>query len=166
MAIPEIAMRYPAFQCLIIGDGELKATLVEQSRSLGITDRVIFAGSRSNIPGFLDIMDVFVLPSFREALGICVLEAMAMGKPIVACDDAAVPELIENGKEGILVHPGDHRAIADAVSQLLLNPELSKRLADAANKKVAQFTVENMVLEMQAIYRLITDRDRKFHPGI
>jgi glycosyltransferase involved in cell wall biosynthesis/GNAT superfamily N-acetyltransferase len=165
MAIPEIAKRYSVFQCLIIGDGELKAALEEQCRSLGIANRVIFAGSRSNIPGFLDIMDVFVLPSFREALGICVLEAMAMGKPIVACDDAAVPELIENGKEGILVHPGDHRAIADTVSQLLLNPELSKRLADAAKKKVAQFTVENMVLEMQAIYRLITIQDRKSRPG-
>jgi glycosyltransferase involved in cell wall biosynthesis/RimJ/RimL family protein N-acetyltransferase len=165
MAIPEIALRYPAFQCLIIGDGELRNSLVEQSRSLGIADRVIFTGSRSNIPGFLDIMDVFVLPSFREALGICVLEAMAMGKPIVACNDAAVPELIENGKEGILVRPGDHGAIAEAVSQLLLNPELSKRLAESAKKKVALFTVESMVLEMQAIYREITKHDRIARSG-
>jgi glycosyltransferase involved in cell wall biosynthesis len=117
--------------------------------------QVIFAGFRADIAELLDIMDIFVFPTFREALGISVLEAMAMGKAIVATDDAAIPELITCDQEGMLVHPGDPKAIAAAVIELLNNPERCRTMGKAAKRKATLFSTEQMVKNMEEIYRQV-----------
>lgn len=154
-AVPSILAAHPKTSVLLVGDGELRAELVALCRDLNIEKKVIFAGSRTDIPDLLDIMDIFIYPTFREALGISVIEAMAMGKVIVATDDAAIPELITIGQEGLLVHPGDPQGIATAVIDLLNNPERRQILGKAAKRKATQFSIEQMARKMEEIYRQI-----------
>jgi glycosyltransferase involved in cell wall biosynthesis len=154
-AVPSILAAHPKTTVLLVGDGELRAELVALCHELAIERRVIFAGTRTDIPDLLDIMDIFVYPTFREALGISVIEAMAMGKVIVATDDAAIPELITGGQEGLLVHPGDPQGIAAAVIDLLNNPERRKALGKAAKRKAAHFSTEQMARKMEEIYRQV-----------
>jgi glycosyltransferase involved in cell wall biosynthesis len=152
MAVPDIVKTHPNAKFLIVGDGELRNELHELSRSLMISDRVIFTGTRSDIPDLLEIMDLFIFPTFMEAFGISVLEAMAMGRPIIATNDAAVPEILANGKEGILIHPGDHRALSGAILSLLGDPERLRDMGNCARKKAQSFSLEKMTARMEDIY--------------
>jgi glycosyltransferase involved in cell wall biosynthesis len=155
LALPRILAAHPKTVFLIVGDGELKAELATLCHELNIEKQVIFAGSRTDIPELLDIIDIFVFPTFREALGISVIEAMAMGKAIVATDDAAIPELITRDQEGLLVHPGDPQSIAAAVIDLLNIPEKRQALGKAAKRKAALFSTELMARKMEEIYRQV-----------
>lgn len=156
LAVPYILEAHPKTTFLIVGDGELKADLVALCQELNISKQVVFTGSRTDIPELLDIVDIFVFPSFREALGISVLEAMAMGKAIVATDDAAIPELITRDQEGLLVHPGDPQAIAAAVIELLNNSERCRAMGKAAKRKAALFSTERNARKMEEIYQQVS----------
>jgi glycosyltransferase involved in cell wall biosynthesis len=154
-AVPSILAAHPKTTFLLVGDGELRVELVALCHELAIERQVFFAGTRTDIPDLLDIMDIFIYPTFREALGISVIEAMAMGKVIVATDDAAIPELITGGQEGLLVHPGDPQGIATAVIDLLNNPERRQALGKAAKRKATHFSTEQMARKMEEIYRQV-----------
>jgi glycosyltransferase involved in cell wall biosynthesis len=160
MAVPGVMRRFPQVKFLIVGDGGLRNELTELCRTLNITDHVVFAGSRLDVPALLEIMDIFVFPTFREALGICVLEAMAAGKPVIATNDAAVPELIDDAVEGLLVHPGDHEALEHAMIKMLDNLEMRNRMSAAAKKKVTLFTMENMARKIEEVYCSILNETR------
>ncbi|MCX5839548.1 MAG: glycosyltransferase [Deltaproteobacteria bacterium] len=155
LAVPRIIEAHPNTTFLIIGDGELKPTLIAMCEDLNIQKHVIFTGSRTDIPDLLEIMDIFVYPTFREALGIAVIEAMATGKAIVATDDASIPELITSGKEGMLIHPGDPQGIAAAVIDLLASPKKRQTLGKAAKQKAAFFSIDLMARKMEEIYRQV-----------
>lgn len=155
MSIPKILEFYPEAKFLIVGDGVLKTDLINLSKELKIEKNVIFAGERSDIPDLIDIMDVFVFPTFNEALGICVIEAMSMGKPIIATNDAAIPELICSNKEGILISPGNHKAISEAIINLLCNPPKCREFSEAAKKRANEFSINNMVSKIENIYQAI-----------
>lgn len=152
LAVPDILKAHPGTQFLIVGDGELRASLEELAGELGVAGHVIFAGTRTDIPDLLGMMDVFVFPTFTEAFGICVLEAMAMGRPIIATDDAAIPELIRDGEEGILIPPGDPARIAQSVISLMGDPARAGRMGHAARQKVRLFSVEKMLARMEDLY--------------
>lgn len=152
LSIPHVLKIYPNTIFLIIGDGELKTELINLSKTLNIMDRVIFAGTRNDIPDLLSIMDIFVFPTFHEAMGISVLEAMAMGKPIIATDDAAVPEIIQNGKEGFLVHPGDPNALSEAILRLLDDQKSTQEMGRLAKERVKIFSDEAMARQIEKIY--------------
>jgi glycosyltransferase involved in cell wall biosynthesis len=154
LAAPDILNAHPDTQFLIVGDGELRASLEELAVELGVAGHVIFAGARTDIPELLDLMDIFVFPTFTEAFGICVLEAMAMGRPIVATDDAAIPELIQDGEEGVLIPPGDPARIAQSVVSLMDKPAWAARLSNAAREKVRLFSVEKMLARMEDLYTI------------
>ena len=102
------------------------------ARELGIADRFIFAGFRKDVrPALLDF-DVFCLPSFREPFGRSIIEAMAMGRPVVACRAGGVPEIITDGVDGVLVPPRDVDALANALASLIDDPAWRARLGEAA----------------------------------
>ena len=100
-------------------------------------------------------MDLFVFPTFREAMGLTVLEAMAAGRPIIATDDAAIPELITHDQEGILIHPGDPDLIATAILTLLKDHARAQRYAQAARAKVKNFTALDMISQITKLYEEI-----------
>ena len=122
---------------MLVGDGPLKGRIIEEASSLGLDGDVIFAGSRPDVPDVLKAMDLFVFPSRNEALGIALLEAMYGGLPIIAAKTGGIPEIVEDGKTGLLVNSEDVKGFADAMLHLVKNPELRRTLGIAAREYVA-----------------------------
>lgn len=106
---------------------------------LKLTECVVFhdGADQENIKQLYASADIFVLPSFKETFGIVFLEAMHYGLPIVTTNVSAMPELIEEGKNGFLVPPADSQALAKAISKLIENPDLIEKMGEAGRKKVA-----------------------------
>jgi len=159
LAAVDILKNFPNTVFLIIGDGAQRDELVKFSNDLNISDHVRFAGSRTDIPELLDLMDIFVFPAYDEAFGISVLEAMATEKPIIATNDAAVPEIMENNKEGILIEPQNPKLLSKCIQYLLSNPDERVRLGNAAWKRSRHFSIEFMVREVENIYLKILLKD-------
>jgi glycosyltransferase involved in cell wall biosynthesis len=112
-----------------------------------------FLGHREDVRDLLSVYDIFVLPSLSEGMPLALLEAMAAGVPAVATRVGGVSEVIENGKTGLLVPPGDSRALADGIATLLENPALATELGEAARQvAVSRFSLERMVRAYQDIY--------------
>jgi glycosyltransferase involved in cell wall biosynthesis len=125
---------------LLVGDGEERPLIERTLADDGVADRAILAGSRGNaeMPGFYAASDVVVLPSLREATSIAGLEAMATGKPLVGTRVGGIPELIEDGRTGLLVPPADPDALAAAIRRLLDDPDLRKKAGDLGRLRVLE----------------------------
>ena len=152
-AVPAILKECPEVRFMIIGDGPLKKELVEKSRKLGIADKIIFTGFRTDIKEALVSIDILVMPSLREGFPMVTLEAMAMAKPIIAADIDGIREQIEHQKNGLLVPPENPVVLAEAVISLLKNKEKAERLGLAAKKRVEEeFSLKKMVNETESVY--------------
>jgi glycosyltransferase involved in cell wall biosynthesis len=129
-AMPKVLRQVPDAKLVIVGDGELLPYLRDFSCSLGISDDVIFAGSlpQSRIVEAYASADMFVLPSLFESLGISMLEAQAMGKPVVGTRVGGLPEALAEDKSGILVEPKKPNDLAKAIVKLLRDQNLAKSM--------------------------------------
>ncbi|MGV8108385.1 glycosyltransferase family 4 protein [Methanospirillum sp.] len=130
-------------QLNIIGDGPDKEKLIELSQRLKILSHISFLGriTRDSLLHYYSNADVFVLPSIihnnqTEGLGVVLLEAMASGVPVIGSNIGGIPDIIEDGVNGLLVSPGDPQGLADAIIQILENPELAARFREAGLKTV------------------------------
>jgi glycosyltransferase involved in cell wall biosynthesis len=132
------------------------------ARSLGIGDKVIFTGLRSDVPAVMSALDVSVMPSLNEALSNVLLESMAAGAPVVATDVGGTSEALANGVNGLLVPPSRPELMAAAIQQLLDAPPLARRLADAARRTIDdRFSLDRMVHATEALYeRLLSSKQR------
>ena len=139
---------------LVVGDGTERPNVQRRANDLRIGEgRLQFLGSRSDIHALLAAADFFVLPSDVEGLPMAVLEAMAHGLPVVATAVGGIPEVITDGREGLLVPPGDAAALARAIQRLLTSSEMRLRLGDAARDRVSkEFSLETMANRYQQIY--------------
>jgi glycosyltransferase involved in cell wall biosynthesis len=137
----------------LVGTGPLEHTLQDETRSLGLGDRVVFAGSRKDVPELLPAFDVFALSSRIEGLPISLLEAMAIGLPSIATSVGGVPEVVTNGDEGLLVPAGDPSAFADALNSLLSDPQRRKAAGARATKTARRFDIAQAVRDMEEVYR-------------
>jgi glycosyltransferase involved in cell wall biosynthesis len=138
----------------IAGEGPERASLERLARGLGLGSRVRFLGQRRDVPDLLLACDVFVLPSLREGLGVAALEAMVLGRPVVASRAGGLREAVDHERTGLLVPPGDPRALADALARLLEAPELRRRLGEAGPRWVArEFPLSEMVDAYERLYR-------------
>ncbi len=128
--------KFPDIRLLIIGDGPEKGNLMRQVNSLGLGNRVIFTGKIKNdlLPSYYASADIFVLPSIitkngdTEGLGVVLLEAISSGTPVIASNVGGIPDIVKDGKTGLLVSQKNPKQLATAISKLLSNPELSRRL--------------------------------------
>lgn len=138
---------------LIVGDGQLNKQLQLLSHRLNLSKNIIFTGYRKDVYGLISIMDILVQPSIEEGFGIAILEAMAMGKPVIGTAVGGIPEIIKNGINGILVPPKDPLSIYQAIQRLLNNPDEAKRMG-CAGKDIVQnnFSVSNMVKKYEELY--------------
>ncbi|MFH1878119.1 MAG: glycosyltransferase, partial [Candidatus Omnitrophota bacterium] len=161
LSAPRVFEKYPDCVFLIVGYGELEGELKALTCKLGISDRVIFAGKRVDIKDILDVMDIFVFPTFNEAFGLTVLEAMAAGKPVIGTDDAGIPEIIESGRDGILVHPGDSVSLGKAMISLMEDSLLARRIGEEAREKVKKFSDEAMTRKTEEIYDEVLKKRQK-----
>ncbi len=146
----------PEARLLLVGGGELREELETQAETLGLSNAVIFAGIRNNIPEILGALDLFVLPSLWEGLPLVLLEAMAAGLPVVATAVGGTPEVVVDGVTGLLVPPHDPQSLAQAIIRLLGDPDLRRRMGQAGRERVERhFTVERMVRETESLYEML-----------
>ena len=151
---PTILEKHPSCRFLVVGEGPLQSHLEQVVTTLGTTNSVIFTGRQTDIPGMLAAMDVFVLPSLQEGLGVSVLEAMAAGRPIVASRVGGLPESVLQGETGFLFKPEDAGELAESLLTLLDDPEMCARFGQAGKKRVAtHFSSTKMALQYEALYR-------------
>jgi L-malate glycosyltransferase len=155
-ALPAVLARYPGCRLVLAGDGPSRSGLERLAASLGVTASVEFAGLVDDVSAVYRALDVFVFPSLAEPLGSSLLSAMAYGLPCVALARGAVPEVIENGRTGLLVEEPDPAAFADAVLRLLDDASLAARLGAAARQTVEKrFSVARMASETVELYRRV-----------
>ena len=152
-AWPLVLRAVPSAYLLVVGEGSRHEALHEQAAELGILERVLFTGRRDDIPAVTAALDVAVLPSYREAQGLTILEAMALSRPVVASNVGGIPEMIEDGVTGLLVPPHDAPALAEAIVRLLRDHPFADMLARAGHDMVHErFCIELMVHAVEAIY--------------
>ena len=135
-AMVELGERRSSIRLVVVGEGEDRATLDAEIARLGLADRVFLVGNRPDVPAVLSAADVFVLPSAWEGLPLVLLEAMAVGTPIVATDVGDVRGVV--GETAEVVAPGDHRALAGAIAALLDDRETATGLGSAARDRVRE----------------------------
>ncbi len=152
-AWPHVLEACPSAYLLIVGEGSRHEALRDIARAQGIERHVVFTGRRDDIPAVTAAFDVAVLPSYREAQGLTILEAMALSRPVVASNVGGIPEMIEDGVTGLLVPPQDPPALAAAIVRLLNDHQLADVLGRAGHDLVHdRFCVELMVSAVQGLY--------------
>ncbi len=142
----------------LAGVGTQRRVLEQSVLRLGLEDEVVFSGFVSEIPSFLSRIDIFVLPSLYEGLGVAVIEAMAAGKPVVASRVGGLPELIEDCVTGFLVPPGDPSALAQAISRMLSSEGFVEGMGAKGKERVQKrFTMERMAKQNEDFYYDLVD---------
>ncbi len=151
-----VLARHPDARLLIIGEGDEQAGLERRAADLALSGRVQWLGLRSDVPELLAAADVFVLPSLQEGFPMVVLEALAAGKAVVATEVGAISKVVRDGENGLLVPPGDARALAGAIGYLLHDPALRRRLGDNGRALVREhFDFEATVTRYDEVYRSV-----------
>jgi len=146
-------LREIPWKMVLVGVGPERDALTTLAASLGISDRVVFAGFNPDVAAFYAIANVFVLPSHSEGSSNVLLEAMATGVPIVATSAGGNPEIVVDDDTGLLVPVGDSRALANAITRLLQEPDLAARVARAAAIRAEkEFSVERYQRRLSGIY--------------
>jgi glycosyltransferase involved in cell wall biosynthesis len=135
------------------GQGDQAEVLAEQHRSMGLGDRFRFLGHRLDALALLTAADIVVLPSHQEGLPVVLMEATSVGATIVATSVGGVPQVIVDGVNGLVVPPGDPGALVGALQRLAVDPDLRRRLGQAAAEGSAAFDVARASHEIEDIYR-------------
>jgi len=155
-AFPKIVAQHPNTHLLIVGEGELRDELVGQVNHLNLSKSIHFVGWRSDIPNLLGASDIFVLPSLNEGLGLVLIEAMAQHLPTIATHVGGVPEVVEDGKTGLLVTAQSPDALAKAINQLIASPTQRTEMGEAGYQRaITNFSIETTVEKTEHIYRTL-----------
>jgi glycosyltransferase involved in cell wall biosynthesis len=150
-AAPILARRRDVW-LVLVGDGDLEASLREQARALGMGDRTLFVGHRSDIPAVLAALDVFCISSTYEGTPLALFEAMAAGKAIVSTAVDGCREVLDDGNTGLLVPPRDAPALGAGLSRVIEDRELRRRMAEAARRASVAYDIGASVGKMEALY--------------
>lgn len=138
---------------LIVGEGDERKNLEAQVAQKSIAHRVIFAGFQSNTESWLSSFDLFALPSLTEGTPMALLEAMAMGVPVVASNIGGVPKVVTDAQNGLLVESGSSESIIKAISRILHDPILSEKMSTEAQKEVkAGYQIGSWAGKIEKLY--------------
>ena len=158
-AWPAVTREFPEACLLVVGDGSLRSILERRAHDLKVGANVIFAGYRTDMPLVLDAVDVVALPSLYEGMPLAAIEASAMARPVVATCVDGIPEVIRDGRTGLLVPARDTAALARAVLGLLRDPERAQRLGRAGRDYVLdRFDLDTQVQATARVYRSLVGR--------
>ncbi|HLO14189.1 MAG TPA: glycosyltransferase family 4 protein [Anaerolineales bacterium] len=155
-AMQKIAAEVPQLYCLIVGEGQCKEELLAQIRGVGMESRVRLLGyyDRKNAMSILKSSDIFVMPSRYEGTPIALLEAAALGRPILASFTGGIPELVRPDEHALLVPPGDPAALAQGLVRLALDRSYAETLGQHAQQRICQhFNLESQVNATWNAYR-------------
>lgn len=145
-------------QLVLVGSGPLEGHLRRLVSDAGMGEWVLFTGTRDDVQSLLPAFDVFALSSRHEGLSIALVEAMAAGLPCVATRVGGVPEVLNDGRDGFMVNPGDAAALANAIHKLVVDPDLRARMGEQAKDNAKRFSIRNAVSETMALYEQVTGR--------
>jgi len=158
-AFARVVAERPELGLLIVGDGPERAALEARVRRLGLEDWVVFLGLREEVEKILNLSELFVLSSRTEAFPNALLEAMASGLPVVATNVGSVPELVEHGKSGLLVEPGDAEALARAILEVTADRSRARAMGEQGRSVVeSRFGLDTMCRERERIFAEILCR--------
>jgi glycosyltransferase involved in cell wall biosynthesis len=158
-ALPDLSREIPNLSVLLVGEGREYETLKRRAEELGVSPLVRFLGTRRDLPRLFHAMDLFVQPSLWEGLPLTLLMAMGARLPVVGTRVSGVTEVIEDGRNGRLVAPGDSEALAKAILELYRRPELRSRMAEAGRQTVAQrYSQEAMLRRLEGLYLQIMEK--------
>ena len=155
-AVKIVQKSVPLVRCLIAGEGAQRSALDAQIGALGLEDSVTLLGFRTDAPALMAAADVFVLPSLAEPFGLVLLEAMALGRPVVATRAGGPVEIVVDGETGFLVPPSSPDALAGTLRTLLSDPALARRMGENGQARYeAQFTAAKMSQAILAVYQAV-----------
>ncbi|MCK4825937.1 glycosyltransferase, partial [bacterium] len=145
---------------LLLGDGPELPFVRNTAKDLGVKEKVIFPGMRSDIPKCLSLVDIYVQPSKFEGVPNAVLEAMAAGLPVIATNVGGVPEIVEDGRTGILVEVDDETTLAQSIDLLIEDSGKRRKMGLFGRKRVVfRFSIQKMVSEYEKLYEQIMQLD-------
>ncbi len=162
-ALPELRVHFPNLGLCLVGDGPLKEDLQRLVRELNLDTCVHFVGIVDDVRPWLAACAVLVMPSLSEGMPLAVVEAMAMGRPVIASSVGGLPEVVVEGETGLLVEPGDSHRLAQQIGSLLQKPsELRRMGANGRQRAMRHFTLERAISQLQDLYEelLQTREDR------
>ncbi|MBU1170766.1 MAG: glycosyltransferase family 4 protein [Proteobacteria bacterium] len=156
-AAEEIVRKHERVTFCAVGSGAEEEAIHTMAKDLRLGDRMIFTGFRKDVGSLLNMFDLFVLPSYQEGLGSSILDAQALGLPVVACRTGGVPEIVHHGVNGLLVPPRDSKALVLALEDLVCNSEKRKQFGLKAMETVQAFSIDRTVENNMALYRQLGD---------
>ena len=155
----DVHKKHPEARLLIAGVGSLEQELKDYATNLGVSEGVIWAGWRSDIPRLLAAFDVYVQSSVNEGLSLSLLEAMAATKVAVGTDVGGIHEIIEDHKTGIIIPPYDIKALANAMNEMIENPDLRLQIGQTAREFVDKhFSVARMTSDYDRLYHQLVNK--------
>jgi glycosyltransferase involved in cell wall biosynthesis len=155
-AVGKIHEQIPALRCLFVGDGDMQEILANRITQLGLSTHFILAGWRDDIPQVLSACDIFIMVSINEGMGRAFVEAQAAGLPVIGTRAGGVPEVVDEGKTGLLVDPDDSEGLADAIVTLYNKRERLEEMAVRCRHWVdPRFNDETMVKKIEAVYQSV-----------
>src|SRR6185295_1200969 len=158
-AAHQVVREIPDIRFVILGEGELREQLERQINEHHLQKHVLMPGFRTDVIGCIKGFDLLAMSSVTEGLGTSLLDAMACAKPIVATTAGGIPEIVEEGVNGLLVPPRDAASLAAAIVRLLRDAPLRQRMGAAGLARVTErFTVERMVEATAAVYDRLLNR--------
>jgi len=146
-ALAETRKEFPKAKLLLAGDGPSRPQLEQLARELGVADSVVFAGFVTDVENVYAALDVFLLPSFFEALNNSLLAAMAYEIPSISFNRGALCEIIEHGHSGLLVEAANTPALNSAITKILRDPAAAKKMAEAARQRIIENFSSNKMVE-------------------
>jgi len=158
-AFAKVTVQFPHTALLIIGDGPLKSKLVELAASLGVSEKVFFAGQRGDVPKLLRALDVFSFPTWREGLPLSLLEAMASSVPPLVSDIPCHQEVVNSPDIGRLIAPNDFSGWVEAMSDMCQLPDSRlKSLGEASYRRIEdQFSHHRMIRDYEDLFLSLCD---------
>ena len=163
-AMPEVIKNFPNTKLLIIGCGKTKDALIKETQDLGLEGSILFIPEAKNTKDWLAAMDIFVMPSLQEGLGLALMEAMAQGVVVVGSAVGGIKTLIQDKVNGLLVESANATALAQAIIVLLGDSRLRRALGARAREFIiANFSQEEMVAKTEKVYQQSLSSNR---PGV
>ena len=157
LAAKDVIKKVPDVKFMFVGEGYLRKELEKLTDSLGLSKHVIFTGFRTDIPEITSIFDIAVLASYFEGLGRVLLEAMVLGKAVVATRVGGIVDVVDDGETGLLVEPKNHKELAQAIIKLLSDSNLRRKMGGSARKRIDErFNAQTMVNDIQNLYHSLT----------
>ncbi|HEX9355134.1 MAG TPA: glycosyltransferase family 4 protein [Streptosporangiaceae bacterium] len=167
-AAPMILRRVPDARLFVVGDelagrGAYRRSLENRVAALGIGERVLFTGYRSDIASVMAGLDVVVNPSIEESACYTMVEALLMGKGVVASNVGGLPDTVQHGATGLLIPPGDPAALAGAVVELLADPVLRQEMGRLGRDRcLRRFDINTTVTQVENLYRAALSQSRRW----